>query len=77
MAETAMDSCIEAFNDHPQTAHGDVVAVLRRKRENIVAGQIKLRPPGTVTPTFRWYEPRKRALRGEWPRIWRKLFCWS
>ncbi len=31
---------IEEFNDHPKTRHSDVVAVLRRARENLAAGSI-------------------------------------
>jgi len=30
---------IEAFNDHPNTSHDQVVAVLARARDNIVAGK--------------------------------------
>lgn len=31
---------IESFNDHPNTSHEQVVAVLTRARENLVTGQI-------------------------------------
>src|SRR5438445_10313132 len=30
---------IEAFNDHPNTSHDQVVAVLSRPRDNIIAGK--------------------------------------
>jgi hypothetical protein len=30
---------IEAFNDHPNTTHGQIVAVLSRARDNIIAGK--------------------------------------
>jgi hypothetical protein len=30
---------IEAFNDHPNTSHDQIVAVLRRARDNIIAGK--------------------------------------
>jgi hypothetical protein len=32
---------IESFNDDPQTTHADVLAVLRRARQNIIAGMAK------------------------------------
>ena len=31
---------IESFNDHPNTSHEQVLAVLSRARENIIAGRI-------------------------------------
>ncbi|MGE5270802.1 MAG: hypothetical protein ACM3JG_14140 [Thiohalocapsa sp.] len=31
---------IESFNDHPNTSHAQVVAVLSRARDNIVAGRL-------------------------------------
>jgi hypothetical protein len=34
---------IEAFNDHPNTSHDQIVAVLHRARDNIIAGK----PVGT------------------------------
>jgi hypothetical protein len=36
---------IESFNDHPNTSHDQVVAVLTRTRENIAAGRIGGPPP--------------------------------
>jgi hypothetical protein len=36
---------IESFNDHPNTSHAQVVAVLERARDNIAAGRIVSRPP--------------------------------
>ncbi len=86
MAEAVMDRnfcCIESFNDHPQTAHADVIDVLRRTREDVVAGKIKLPSPGAVTPAVRWPAVRWNEYRGAPPRngataaVWRKLFCWS
>ena len=32
---------IESFNDHPYTTHADILAVLQRARENIIAGMIE------------------------------------
>jgi hypothetical protein len=86
MAEAVMDRnfcCVESFNDHPQTAHADVLTVLRRTREDVIAGKIKLPSPGTVTPAVRWPAVRWNEYRDAPPRnrpmaLWRKLlFCWS
>ena len=35
---------IEFFNDHPSTTHADVLRVLRRARENVIAGMIEGNP---------------------------------
>jgi hypothetical protein len=35
---------IESFNDHPSTTHADVLRVLRRARENVIAGVIEDNP---------------------------------
>ena len=35
---------IESFNDYPSTTHADVLRVLRRARENVIAGVIKGNP---------------------------------
>lgn len=35
---------IESFNDHPSTTHADVLRVLRRARENVIAGIIEGNP---------------------------------
>jgi len=35
---------IESFNDHPSTTHADVLRVLRRARENVIAGMIEGNP---------------------------------
>jgi hypothetical protein len=35
---------IESFNDHPSTTHADVLRVLRRARENVMAGMIEGNP---------------------------------
>src|SRR5438067_13793716 len=39
---------IEAFNDHPNTSHDQVVAVLHRARDNIVVGRTG--GPGPIEP---------------------------
>jgi hypothetical protein len=36
---------IESFNDHPNTSHDQVVAVLARARDRIAAGQVELGGP--------------------------------
>lgn len=36
---------IESFNDHPNTSHAQVIAVLERARDNIVAGRSVSRIP--------------------------------
>jgi hypothetical protein len=33
--------CVESFNDHPETQHRDVVAVLRRAREHIARQEVQ------------------------------------
>jgi len=35
---------IESFNDYPSTTHADVLRVLRRARENVIAGVIEGNP---------------------------------
>ncbi len=47
---------VEFFNDNPRTTHADVLRVLRRARENIIAGMIE----GTPRP---WYVRWAKALR--------------
>src|SRR5579864_6103009 len=37
--------CLESFNDCPDTTHADVVFVLGRVREDIVAGRVDLPAP--------------------------------
>lgn len=36
---------IESFNDHPNTSHAQVIAVLERARDNIAAGKRIITPP--------------------------------
>ena len=47
---------IEFFNDHPSTTHADVLRVLRRARENVLAGMIE----GNPCP---WHERWRQTLR--------------
>jgi hypothetical protein len=47
---------IESFNDNPYTTHEDVLRVLQRARQNIIAGMIE----GNPGP---WYQRWARALR--------------
>jgi hypothetical protein len=56
---------VESFNDRPHTTHADVLRVLQRARENILAGMIG----GSPRPRYaRWAQ----ALRTFWsdPRAW-------
>ena len=48
---------IESFNDNPRTTHPDILRVLRRAREHIIAGMIE----GTPRP---WYLRWAKTLRG-------------
>lgn len=44
---------IESFNDNPNTTHADVLRVLRRARENMIAGMIE----GSLRPRHeRWVQ---------------------
>jgi hypothetical protein len=62
--------CVESFNDHPLTTHGDVLTVLRRVRENVLSGKVGLPRVGASPPVFatsdscRWL-----------PAFWQKMFC--
>ena len=47
---------IESFNDHPSTTHADVLRVLRRARENVIAGMSEGNPR-------RWHERWLQTLR--------------
>jgi hypothetical protein len=49
---------IEFFNDDPRTTHADVLAVLRRAREDIIAGMICESQP--------WHRKWLRAVRSLW-----------
>ena len=69
--------CIEAFNDHPETLRGDVIAVLRQTRADILAGKIALPRVKTAMPASPWSE-RHESSRSNWPTIlWQKLFAGS
>jgi hypothetical protein len=69
--------CIESFNDHPETLRGDVIAVLRQTRSDILAGKIALPRSETVMPAPLWSEHRE-SSGGGWPAtLWQKLFIWS
>jgi hypothetical protein len=50
---------IEAFNDHPNTSHDQIVAVLHRARDNIIAGK----PIGSTA--------RLRETTASWLSAWR------
>jgi hypothetical protein len=57
---------IESFNDNPRTTHADVLRVLRRARENIIAGMIEGKP-------HPWYVRRVKALRNLFSRSQTKI----
>ena len=57
---------IESFNDNPRTTHADILRVLRRAREHIIAGMIE----GAPRP---WYVRRAKALRNLFSRSQTKL----
>jgi hypothetical protein len=57
---------IESFNDNPRTTHADVLCVLRRARENIIAGMIEGKP-------HPWYIRRVKALRNLFSRSQTKI----
>jgi hypothetical protein len=63
--------CIESFNDHPETLHRDVVAMLYRTRERIAAGKFK---HPAVTYRLRREEPGSPARGGWSSALWRKVF---
>jgi hypothetical protein len=63
--------CIESFNDHPETLHRDVVAMLYRTRERIAAGKFK---HPAVTDRLRREEPGSPARGGWSSALWRKVF---
>jgi hypothetical protein len=69
--------CIESFNDHAQTSHGDVVAVLHQTRTSILDGKVVLPLAEMVTSIPSWSQcptPKHGGWSGP---VWRKLFCWS
>ena len=63
--------CIESFNDHPETQHRDVVALLYRIRGSIVAG--KFDPPASTFGPRR-EEARRPTQQGWVSAFWRKMF---
>jgi hypothetical protein len=62
--------CVESFNDHPLTTHGDVIAVLRRARENFLSGKIGLPERAASRPVFA-----AAGSRGWLPAFWQKMFA--
>jgi hypothetical protein len=44
---------IESFNDHPQTDHGQVIAVLLRAREHVATGRVIVTATRNTTTTYR------------------------
>ncbi|HEV2185591.1 MAG TPA: hypothetical protein VGR70_00180 [Stellaceae bacterium] len=65
---------IESFNDRLETTHEDDILVLRRVREDIVAGRITL--PASVTPgrAFAWAPRTGTTAESRLLGLWRKLF---
>jgi hypothetical protein len=62
--------CIESFNDHPLTTHGDVIMVLRRARQNFLSGKIRLPAGAAPQPVFSAAD-----ARGWLPAFWQKMFA--
>ena len=62
---------IESFNDHPETLHRDVVAVLYGTRRHIAAGKFK---HPAVTYGSRREEPGSPSRGGWTSTLWRKVF---
>ena len=54
---------IESFNDHPNTSHEQVITVLSRARDNIVAGRLQT-PPKPATVARQPSSPWRRSLFG-------------
>ena len=66
--------CIEAFNDHPDTLHRDVVCVLYRARGHIAAGRFRA-PAATRLTVFGKTDRRGQATAGGMVGgFWRSLF---
>lgn len=56
---------IESFNDHPNTSHAQVLAVLERARGNIVAGRsVSRMPPRDDRPTKSVLGSLRQTVRG-------------
>ncbi len=73
VAEEVMETdfcCVESFNDYPQTAHADVVTVLKRVRTNVASGRFKLPASPGPRPAFVAGGRRDGRLAG----FWRKIF---
>ncbi len=68
--------CIESFNDCPTTTHGDVVAVLKQAREDVLAGRARLPEPRPSNTKPRWNEYHACSGTGWGHNLWQKLFCW-
>src|SRR5205807_5077933 len=58
---------IESFNDHPNTSHAQILAVLTRARENITAGKT-----GSAVPLA---DQAKTSLLGSWRAALRARFA--
>jgi hypothetical protein len=54
---------IESFNDHPNTSHEQVLAVLERTRETIAAGK-RVTTPLNETPQVTWFAAKRTAVLG-------------
>ena len=62
--------CIESFNDHPLTRHGDVLAVLQRARADLLGGRIDVSPS-----LASWLATASSARADGWlARFWGKIF---
>jgi hypothetical protein len=66
--------CIESFNDWPETAHADVVRVLRQVETDIAAGWLNLSPPTARPPSSQPVFRVGENAGGRVSRFWRGLF---
>ena len=64
--------CVESFNDHPETQHRDVVAVLHRARGHIAAGRFNLPVAAALYPDKG--DQHRATDGGRIPSLFRKLF---
>ncbi len=69
--------CIESFNDHPETTHGDVVAVLHRTRVDVAAGKVRLPPRRAGNPPAQWQEHQAPVAASRASPLWRRMFSWG
>jgi hypothetical protein len=67
--------CAESFNDHPQTAHGDVLTVLHRVRAEIATGRLRFSEHAAAQPFFASQQHDAPTPGNRISVLLRKLFC--